>query len=263
MTPRDLKDFGSAAYPLRASGLHGLVACTLRAGLEYLEMKKSESRKSADTGSAAHFAIANLHRGETETRAVAGMAEALGAFPLADLHQAGRIVEAYWADPRNRDAEFVTIKGATAVEVKVAAVLLPWEGDSPAIVIHGTADQIRIVDGVAEVWDVKTGDRDAVYMQQEYAFQLAAYSIGFGETARPGGLIRTKGYFTRGAEKPSPRGVFIPACIPDASKLLDAVRLSVHLIRNGAVTANPGSQCDFCPFTALEYCQPKLITLSL
>lgn len=219
-------------------------------------MTRSESGKSADTGGAAHHAIAALHNGATEARALAGMREALAAFPLADLDQADRIVAAYWADPRNRDANVI------AVETRVTAVLCPWTVGEPMIVIHGTVDQVRMVDGVAEVWDIKTGDRDAVYMQEHHCYQLAAYTLGFGGTARPGGYIRTKGYFTRGADKPSPRGVFIPACIPDLTRCLDAVRLAVSLIRHGHVTAHPGDHCGFCPLVSLESCLPKLSVLS-
>lgn len=249
--PLDLSNFGGAARPLRASQLHVLVSCTWRGVAEMLNLERGESGPAADTGSAVHFAVAQFHRGAGEVRAAADMRGALAAFPLADLDEAERIFGRYFADPRNRNADIL------AIEQKIEVILPAWIEGEPPIVIHGTLDQVRRVDGVLEVWDLKTGNRDGQYMQQMHAYQIAAYSLGF-PGARPGGYIRTKGYFTRGAALPSPHGVFIPACIPDPMGCLDAVRLAVSLIRSGNVTAHPGDVCGYCPMSAVEFCLPKL-----
>lgn len=249
--------FGNETSPLRPSQLAGLVSCSWKAVYQAMEHVRDESGPSADLGSAVHFAVAAYHRKEAD--AVARMREAAAAFPLADLDEAERIFGRYVADPRNSQAEVV------AIEFPITVRLDPKYLDGPPIVIEGTLDQVRRVGDTFEVWDLKTGNRDGLYMQQHYAMQLAAYTLGAAATFAPvvpGGYLRTKGYFTRGAVLPSPQGVFVPACIPDPDALLDAVRWSVCAIRAGYVIASPGDHCGFCPLQGIEFCIPKLRQLS-
>lgn len=241
-------DFGSASNPLRPSRLGYLVLCHWRGLAKALDMLQDESGKAAGTGSAVHFAVAAFHRGEVDP--VARMRAVSATFPLADMVEAERIFGRYVADPRNHNAEVVRI------EFPIRLELDPKYLDGPPIVIEGTLDQIRRVDGFDEVWDVKTGDRTPLYMQNVHALQLAAYAMGAG--VRPGGYIRTKGYFTRGAALPDPAGVFVPAGIADPDKLLDAVRWAVCAIRSGQIVATPGDHCSTCDFAGNEYCVPKL-----
>lgn len=264
-------DFGTAAKPLRPSQLNYLVLCHWRALAKELEMLHDESGKAADTGSAVHFAVAAFHKKAGDE--VAKMRSAVAAFPLADLDEAERIYGRYVADPRNRDAEVV------AVEQEVVVSLDAKFLDTEPIVIAGTLDQLRwnAADRRYEVWDIKTGNRDPLYFQNVYALQMAAYVMAARNVSGgspydmssglpfdadgpivPGGYIRTKGYFTRGAELPSPHGVFVPAGIGDPDSLLDAVRWAVCAIRSGYVVATPGDHCGTCSFAGNEFCLPKL-----
>lgn len=257
-------DFGTKKKPLRPSQLNYLVLCHWRALAKELAMLHDESGKAADTGSAVHFAVAAFHKKEGDE--VAKMRQAVAAFPLADLDEAERIYGRYVEDPRNRDAEVV------AVEQEVTLTLEAKFFDTEPIVIAGTLDQLRWNQEAHryEVWDIKTGNRDPLYFQNVYALQMAAYTLAARDsrlvwqrqlnssTVVAGGYIRTKGYFTRGRELPSPHGVFVPAGIGDPDALLDAVRWAVCAIRSGYVIATPGDHCGTCSFASQEFCLPKL-----
>lgn len=247
-----MREFATAEKPLRASRLPALVLCTWRAVAEDIGViDRGESGKAADTGTAIHLAVAAWHtNGKSLTDAVAAMRAASAAFPLAELDKAERVTGRYCADPRNRDAEVVE------VEKKITLTLQPKFVAGPPIVITGTLDQLRREDDGLSVWDLKTGNRDGLYMQNNHALQLAAYSLAVG--ARPGGYIRTKGYFTRGASLPSPDGVFVPADIDDPDTLLDAVRWAVCCVREGYVIATPGTHCETCTFAGFARCLPQL-----
>jgi hypothetical protein len=247
----NLETFGGESSPLRASKLPSLILCTLRAAL----MESDSSGTAADTGSMVHAAIAAFHQGKG-VASITEFAAMLGQFPLGDVIEADRIFERYAEDPRHAAAEIVCIE--TPIRIEIEPKFMP----GPPIVIQGTLDQIRRDSGCLWVWDVKTGNRDAMYMQHAHAVQLAAYTLGArqlfpGDTVYPGGYLRTRGYFTRGAELPSPQGVFVPAGFDDPDAILDSVRLSVCLIRAGHVTATPGVHCENCSI-GLRYCLPRL-----
>ncbi len=253
-----MRNFGTANHPLRVSQLPYLVLCTWRAvALELGITTREPSGKAADTGTAAHLGIATWHlNGKKLADAVAAMRAASAGFPLADLDEAERFVTRYTDDPRNQEAEVV------AVEQKVEVEIDPRFTSGPPIVIQGTCDQIRRVGGRLQVWDVKTGNRDALYFQNRHALQLAAYTLAvsrmYVETVDPGGYVRIKGYFTRGASLPSPDGVFVPADIADPDALLDAVRWAVCAIREGYYVPTPGEHCADCPLTSNSFCVPML-----
>lgn len=246
-----MKTFGDADHPLRPSQLNYLVLCHWRALAKELDMLHDDSGKAADTGSAVHLAVATFHKKAGDP--VAKMRAAVAAFPQADLGAAEGIFERYVEDPRNLDAEVI------CCEEKVSLIL---DGD---IHIAGTLDQLRwnAEHRRYEVWDVKTGNRDPLYFQNVYALQMAAYVLAAQATLThqpvvAGGYIRTKGYFTRGAELPSPHGVFVLAALGDPNTLLDSVRAAVMAIRNGVIVATPGDHCGTCSFAGNEFCIPAL-----
>lgn len=254
---RDLKDFGSSAHPLRASGLGKLIQCPLRAVLMYLSEYSDTSGKAADTGSLVHAGAEAFHRTKSLPAALKAMRDAQGRFPSGDIKDAALSLTPYCNDPRNAQAE------VTHVELNVRFTL----GD---IHVTGTLDQIRRGPDGLELWDIKTGERfDAWEMSHEHAIQLAAYCVGasqlLGTTVHPGGIIRTRGYRVRGAELPSPNGVFVsaPFRVGDCDSLLRQVRYTVAAIRRGDVGLNPGSHCMWCPAKSIAECVPKLVQLGL
>lgn len=252
-----MKDFATESRPLRASGLPNLVLCLWREVAREMRLTENESGKAADTGSAVHLAVAKWHENKDLVESVAAMRRATAAFPLADMDEAERIFGRYAADPRNQNAQVV------ASEIKVRVSIDPKFIDGPPIWIQGTADQVRWnpFENRHEVWDLKTGTRDAMYFQNVYPLQLAAYTLALRATypdVVAGGYIRSKGYFTRGADLPAPHGVFIPANILDPDALLDAVRWAVCAIRSGYIIATPGEHCQNCWFGSQEMCLSKL-----
>ncbi len=262
-------DFATAAKPIRMSRLPSIVLCTWKAAAEELAMiDRGESGRAADTGSAAHLAIATWHQnGGKLADALDAMRAASAAFPLFDPKDAEMFVRPYTLDPRNRDAEI------EAIEQKVTLRLEPKYIEGSEIVVTGTLDQIRVNQqtGDREVWDIKSGDRSGQYFQNHYALQLAGYTVAASQCSddwrniselyprvAAGGYIRLKGYRTRGAKMPDPDGVFVPGDIPDPDALLDAVRWAVCMIRSGYYVATPGVHCENCSFASHSFCVPKL-----
>ena len=249
-----LRDFASAARPLRISSLPSLLRCAWASVADFLQLCDRESSEAADTGSAAHMAVATWHRqGRDDDAAVAAMKQS-DQFPKADLADAERFFRAYAADPRNREAEVVAVEREVRLEVKA--------GKKAPIVMQGTLDQLRLVDGVPYLWDVKTGSRGGYEQLHDYAAQLAGYvwaarHSGF-DRCEPGGIIRVRGYHARGAELPSPTGVFFHAAFSadDAERILASVVDRVLEIRAGRVAIQPGAQCTFCPLRGLSSCLP-------
>lgn len=258
---RDLISFGTAEYPLRCSALPLLIRCPLRAVLLHMRYATDSSGKAADTGSAAHKAVAVWHtNGRKYAAAVKAMKEALADYPLADLHEAELHFRPYTEDPRNQTAEVV------AVEQKVSFTLDPAENDPTGELIHctGTLDQLRSEGGRVFLWDVKTGMSEGWEMSHDHALQVAAYAVGAG--VEPGGVIRTRGYRKRGVKAAeAPPGVFWPALFDRAGAdvLLGGVRAVVARVRAGGGWAGPGDWCGYCPAGGLELCVPKLKSLTV
>lgn len=249
-------NFGDASNPLRPSRLGNLWQCLYRAVAEADGME-SAGGKAADTGTAAHLAVAKFHGGASVEEALAAMNGAARDFPLADLHDAEISFTHYAADPRNQTAKVV------AAELKIRLVIEPKFIEGPPIVIEGTADQVRDEGGTLRVWDLKTGKTSAVEMLHGYALQVAAYTLGVaaafpGRRVMPGGILRSYAYRTRGASLPSPDGVFLesPFSFEDCDALLDGARLAVCMIREGLITVTPGAHCTYCPLGGIDLCLP-------
>lgn len=272
MTP-DLTLFGTAEQPLRPSALGKLVHCPIQSVLMMGEPEDAGG-VAAQTGSLVHLGVAAFHLEPDQRRkaqaGLAAMQDGLPRFPLADMTECNRFYSLYAADPRNIHAEML------AVERPVSLVLPPHSTDPTGaeIVVNGTLDQIRREEGKALVDDLKTGSPSGWAMIHDYAFQQAAYVLaarasGFPD-AEPGRIIRAQGYRARGAQLPSPDGVFfaLPWTVEDCRLLMDRVRLEVARIRSGEVNFGPGPQCSYCPLGGLQGCLPQAqerlgLTLSL
>lgn len=243
---RDLKLFGSAAHPLRASSLPLLLQCPWSVVMKWLEAPGDIS-EAADTGSAIHRAIAALHRKEGDPLDV--MARCRAAYPLADFREAERHYTAYAGDARN------TASSLPYCEQEVALVI-PKKGRHREVVINGTLDQIRFDGRRYSLWDVKTGKRSGVEYLHAYAAQLAAYTMAARQTLKldvhPGGIIRTYGYF---AKEPA---VFFtsPLTVEDCDRVLELVADAVYAVRAYKPRITPGGHCGYCPASGLANCIP-------
>lgn len=214
---------------------------------------------AADTGSAAHKAIALWHtiaRGNIDA-ALVGMVQALQEYPKADLEDAEKLFRSYSSDRANQTARIV------AIEQKVTFTISPSESDPTGkpIVIMGTFDQIRDDRDVWKLWDYKTGKPDGDDMVDDHTLQLAAYCYGatqhFKRIVEPGGIIRGRGYTSRSGK------VFFGVrwSYSHVSVLLDSLRETVAMIRRGNVFPVQGKYCWYCPHGGPENCIPALVQL--
>lgn len=233
----------------------------------FLDEISDSSGVAADTGSHAHGLVDAWYRSDFDTAAALREVAALNRqFPQADTERALEHFRAYIADPRNR----VTLLWAP--EETIVIPLPPHETDPTGepIYITGHIDQVRLAeDGLAYVWDIKTGKPGGFEMVNAYALQIAAYSVGASlklqRPVHPGGLIRTLSYLKKTVDPASsPPDVFwhMPFDLEGALVLLDGVALRVAQIRRGDVTISPGSQCNYCPAGGIQGCLPKIRNLS-
>jgi hypothetical protein len=248
---------------LRPSSLDKLVKCPVWS-LLMVWADEDAGGPAAQTGSLTHEAVAAFHREAVESKKAQAGLDALSAglprFPLADPADARRHYALYAADPRNLTADVL------AVELAVTLSLPPHPTDPTGrpVVVRGTLDQLRRVDGRVVVDDLKTGQPSGWEMVHSYAFQMAAYTLaaranGFPEAA-PGRIIRTWGYRARAAVLPSPDGVFwhLPLTVARCEALMERVRLEVARVRAGEVHFGPGVHCTFCPHGGLDRCEPAV-----
>lgn len=217
----------------------------------------------AQTGNLVHVAVAAFHKEpDVERKVQAGLAEMqanLTKFPGGDFPEAEKHYLHYVADPRNRDANVI------AVEKLVEFELPPHELDPTGepIYIRGTMDQIRqLDDGRTMIYDIKTGKNSGWHMIHSYAYQMAAYLLAARKNGFPfvenAVIIRTGGYRVRGADLPSPGGVFFPThlSVERSLYMMSRIRRSIALIRKGEIDFGPGDQCTYCPYNGLENCIP-------
>lgn len=229
-----------------------------------------EGGTPAQTGSLTHAGVAAFHKekGGLEIRKKAAwdaIAKFKSGFPLADLDETRLFITPYMDDPRNIHALFAKWSdGEDAVEKGVEFTLPAHRMDPTGapIYVQGTFDQIRMVNGVPRVYDLKTGKKTGWEMIHDYAVQLAAYTYGARQVfpdAEPGYIIRNYGYRVRGANLPAPDGIFwsMPFKWNAIDILLDKVRLEVALIRIGEINFNPGPHCTYCEFEGLTGCLPR------
>lgn len=263
---RELAHFGTAEYPLRASGLPSLMRCPWRAVLLAAEFVQDQSGKAADTGSVVHLAAKLWHGGQGVDAVISSLPASLTEFPLADLDDAGAQFRAYTEDPRNSALPLVLCE--TKIEVS-----LPCSEKDPTgkeILIHGTLDQVRHGNRGLEVWDIKTSSRDVWTILHDYTYQLAVYALGaeklLGKPVHPGGFIRTRTYTKRGVNPAaSPDAVFlsVPWGREHISAILDGVREVVAHVRAGELWIGPGEHCSYCPAKGIDVCLPKLVSLGV
>lgn len=285
--------FASKDSPIRASYLSWVAKCTIKPVLDMASDEPDLGGVAAHNGSAVHVGIAEFHRqmaaGRTSLQATDAAMDAviqsLQTFPLADLTECRLFLHPYCADPENILAQIDTIPngytggghpeagrlkpGELALEVPIQFELPPHSLDPTGepIVIRGTLDQIRRHNGYSQVWDAKTGQGSGLQMIHDYAYQLAAYSLGARAVgwadAAPGGVIRVKRYREKNAELPSPSGVFwsMPFGMDHCHAVLDTIRLNVALIRSGKVGFGAGSHCTYCPYKGLDGCLSRTETV--
>lgn len=255
---KDLKLFGTAAFPVHPSAMRVLVACPWRMAMLFLSADEGESGPAADTGSAVHKAAHALHTGK-------GVAEALGVmqaekhqYPLADLQDAASLFLCYSGDPRNRDAKVVLC------EEKIKFTIRAAEGDptGEAIEVEGTVDQVRLDDyGRYTCDDIKTSKRDPSEVRNESTFQMAAYCIGaslkLGAPVHPGRLIFPRRYDARDLAN-SKVFYHFNFKFEDIEQILLPVRLKVAQIRRGELYHVPNSDCKWCHKRDPDICLPEL-----
>jgi hypothetical protein len=257
----DIRKFATDEYPLRASSLYW-VRCQMKHALQFLgAFGTDEGGPAAQTGSLAHAGIEEWHRtSQDKAAALRHMSQVSPKFPVADRAKAEKHAEGYFADPRNQAAEVVHIEDPVLFSFPPAKE----DATGQPIVIRGTLDQIRRVDGVLKLFDVKTGSPEGLAMIHDYALQVAAYCVGatkkYGVDVHPGAIIRTEGYMSTKRKKvdpaSAPGGVFwdIPWNLERCAQLLDGVRSWVAQIRAGRPAWGPGSWCLYCPARELSVC---------
>lgn len=240
----DLSTFASEEFPLRISALTMLSSCPLATVIRsYKLLGEDGSGVPADTGSAIGRAIELWHAGDSLDEAFKRVtAEKGGAglrspkFPLANLSDVEQYLGLYAADARNAPAH------AFDCERRVTLVL----GD---VHLVGHIDQVRQAsDGVYEVWDLKAGRPAPDKIVPEYAWQQAAYTLGYHQTTgrptRHGGIIRVRSY-----SQPSAGDPFLATgwSLDQCRAMLESALFMIKQIRTGAVPALPGAHCSYCP----------------
>jgi hypothetical protein len=235
--------------PERLSALNGLTKCSGLVAVRATEVD-SVSGTAADTGTGVGRGVELWHRGNSLTALQGILAkEAPTAFPKADMTDVARIVERYCNDPRNRPEVVVT----SSLEQTVTLSL----GTYTAV---GHLDQIRYNFPYEKerehlgftLWDVKNGAAEGETMLGDYAYQLAAYTLAAAplyEGLSVGGVIRTKGYITRGKPAPGTHSVFFHAGwkVSDCRAILSTVEYLIGEIRQGRIPHTPGAHCRYCP----------------
>lgn len=208
-------------YPLRASALPRINECPASVFLQqafWIETDENEpGGESAQTGNLMHAGAADYHRlkmldptASEEARKEVGL-KALEAarakFPGGDVRRAKKHYEAYVADPKNQEAQVIRCEEKVRCKLPPA----PFDPTGQPVVIRGTLDQLRLVDGVLQVFDIKTGKMyygfKALdhYMTQQAAYVEAAKQtwgeLYKGTPIEPGALICTEGYVSTSASQ--------------------------------------------------------------
>lgn len=243
--------------PKRVSALNSFTKCAGLVASRAIE--ESEGGQAADTGTGVGRGAELWHSGKVLKDVLSTLkAEAAEGFPRADLPEVLDTVTRYCADPRNRPD--VVVPGSCEQEVTIT---LPPDEDDPTgepIVLVGHIDQLRYEfpdhprrDELGmKLWDVKNGRASGDDMTRDYAFQLAAYTLGLQDLypdVTLGGVIRTKGYRSREKHPVGSEPVFyhMPWTVEQCHLILGPVRYLIGQLRAGAVPATPGSWCRYCP----------------
>lgn len=209
---------------------------------------------AADTGSAVHKAIESMHHtGKAFDDCIMDATAAQSKYPKVDWNEVRLHFRGYFDDPRNTAAKILAYETQFKTQISEAGV--DWT-------LQGTFDQIRLDKGRRMCYDIKTGSRcDAYETLMNHTLQLAAYWIGaetLGYSLDGVGIIYTYGYRKRGAELPSPTGVFLPHPMSrsDCTLLMKGVSRRIQSIRNGEIDIVPGTHCNVCPARSVSVCIP-------
>ncbi len=259
---KDLRLFGTSAFPLHPSGMRGLIVCPWRAALMYLSTPSDEGGVAGDTGSATHAAVAALHRGESPARALGIMHEGLPRYPQADIQDASAMFLNYSLDTRNRNAKFAEYEGKPCIEQKIAFNLEAAQEDPTGdpIEVVGTLDQVRDIGGVLKLVDLKTSRKDPTELLYHHTLQVAAYCVGASillqRPVQPGFLLLTRKY--KSDASTSHVQWHYAWTLADTAQILQGVRHTVALIRSGKLFHSPNKDCTWCPAKSPDLCLPKL-----
>lgn len=258
--------FAGKGNPIRCSKLASIAKCTARIYIiAMLDNEDDEGGPAAQTGSLTHAGVAAFHKtqGKLSYRKEAAwqaIKDHAAKFPQAETNDVRLFITPYMEDPRNVDAQILFC------EQQVEFDLPPHEIDptKERIYVEGTLDQLRVVNGVPLVDDLKTGKKTGWEMVHDYAAQIAAYTYGARQflkvpNAQPGRIIRNYGYRVRGLQSNQPDGVFfaMPFQWDGVELILENIRMHVALIRMGQIQFNPGPHCTYCELGGLSGCIPK------
>ena len=257
---RDLRLFGTEAYPIHPSGMRVMVVCPWRAAMEYLFSPEESDQQAANTGSAMHVAAAEMHRGKEAAECVSAMMEGIRKYPRADLHDAAALFLQYSLDPRNRDARLILVEEPIAFQISPA----PDDPTGAPIQVIGTLDQVREEDGIFRLYDIKTSKREPMDVLHDSTYQFAAYCIGasikLGKPVHPGALILPRRYRS---SDPGGSPVFwrYPWRFEHIEQILYGVRTTVARIRSGQLYHVPSDSCKWCHAKTPDNCLPKLLEI--
>lgn len=263
---KDTTLIGTKDSPLRSSSLQQTVKCLWRGMSMFLLSPEDRPGPAADTGSATHAAVHMFHESKGDVLAsIEHMHVRRSEYPLADLDDAARLFLAYTKDPRNHVPVALAEK-----KVKFTIKPAPEDPTGEPIWITGRLDQVRLVDGVFKVNDLKTSTRDGPVLLAESLYQMAAYCVGatleLGKPVHPGALILPRKYMRAGVNPAeSPPGVFWHYVfrLDQCDHILNGVRHAVAMLRSGCAWANPGDYCTWCHFHSIDECIPKLVQIGV
>lgn len=252
--------FATPENPLHASGIPDLIKCQLRSALIHLFGSEYESSEAADTGSMTHVGVASWHRDKDVAKAIEEMRESQSRYSHANLAEATQLFWQYAQDPRNQEAEVIKIEHKSSICITPAAC----DETKAQIVIVGTIDQIRNVNGVWCVYDLKTSKRWGKDQLNMYLYQLAAYTLmAANEFQRPvkmGGLICPR-FYKNDPASPEAHWPYAHR-FNDIGPLINGIRFAVAAVRNGQVHPSPGEHCRYCPQQDTSTCIPTLRSIS-
>lgn len=249
--------FGTKEHPIRCSSIPRIVRCNWREVALFIKTIDNADRASADTGSAYHKAVSAWHDSRDVRDAIQVMSEGKADYPLADLEEASELFLHYAGDDVNLTAKIFAKEQSHEWAIDCSE----RDETGQPIVIQGTFDQIREIEGGLFVFDLKTGKPSGSDMLADHMLQVSAYAMGatnkYQRPVHPGGIIRARGYTSR------EKRVFYPYRhrIEHCHTLMDSLREIVAMIRSGNVFPNPGGYCHYCEFLGVDKCVPELIQL--
>lgn len=253
----DPKTYANAQHQLHPSGARALFTCPWRMVSQHLSVgQDGESGPAADTGSAMHAAAATFHRGFDPAEALAKMSAGIAKYPQADLRDATILALNYFSDRRNREEKVLL------VEHPIGFTIAPMPDDVTGEPIHiiGTCDQVREIDGILYLCDLKTSKRDMEEIRHESTFQIAAYMVGasiaLGREVSRGMILMPRRY----GKDPSTSLVrgFYPWRLTDVEQLMLPIRQAVANVRAGRIWHVPSSECKWCHMRSPDSCLPQL-----